>query len=135
MAATAASVASRDSRKRLVQAELPGVEQELADDGVAEIAVRLLDERQVEVLRFLAQVCELVLAAAAALELPGMREQQPRLPEQVERHVGEPEVLLERRRVPDPFAEPLREHEVRVGEPQDVAPVRRHSVFTSSGMS
>ena len=64
-----------------------------------------------------------------------MREQEPRLPEQVERDVGEPEVLLERRRVPDPFAEPLREHEVRVGEPQHVAAVRRHSVFTSSGMS
>jgi hypothetical protein len=55
--------------------------------------------------------------------------------EEVERHVGEAEVLLERRRVADPFAEALREHEVRVREPQHDAAVRRHSVFTSSGMS
>ena len=64
-----------------------------------------------------------------------MREQQARLPEQVERHIREPEVFLERGRMPDPFAEPLREHEIRVREPEDKAPVRRHSVFTSSGMS
>ena len=69
LAAIAASVASCESTQRLVQAELPGVEQELADDGVAEVAVRLLDERQVAVLRLLAQVGELVLAAAPALDL------------------------------------------------------------------
>ena len=135
MPATAASVASFDCCESLVEAELPGVEQALPHDRVAEIAVRLLDERQVQVFGFLAQVRELVLAAATALERAGMREQQARLPEQVERHIREPEVFLERRSMADPFAEPLREHEVRVREPEDKASVRRHSVFTSSGMS
>ena len=71
---------------------------------------------RLQVLRFLAQVGELVLVAAAALEFARVGEQQPRLAEEVERDVGEPEVLLERGRMADPFAEPLPEHEARVGE-------------------
>ena len=114
---------------------MPGVEQELADDRVAKIAIGLLDESQVQVFRLFAQVSELVLAAAAALEKPGMRQQQSRLADKVEGHVGESEVLFQRGRVPDPFAEPLRQHEVRVCEPKHVAAMRRHSVFTSSGIS
>src|SRR6188768_244050 len=122
-------------RQAPVQRELPGIEQELANDRVAEVAVRLLDQRQVEVLRLLAPIRERILAATLALELARVRQEEPSLAEEVERDVREPEILLERRRVPDPFAEPLREHQVRVGQPQDVPATGRQSVFTSSGMS
>ncbi len=40
----------------------------------------------------------------------------PRLPEQIERDVGEREILFERRRMPDPLAETLREDQAGVAE-------------------
>ena len=89
----------------------------------------------------LAQERDLVLAAAASLDLAGICEQQPRLTDQVESDVGEPEILLERGRMTHPLAQPLAEHEGQIAEPQHVAIkrdglVRRaHRVFTSGGMS
>ncbi len=118
-----------------VKFELPGVEQALPHDRVAEIAVRLLDQRQVQVFGLVAQEGERILVAAPPLDFAGMRQQAPRLSEQVERHIGKAEVLLERGRMADPFAEPLREHEIRVRKAEHVAAMRRHSVFTSSGIS
>ena len=64
-----------------------------------------------------------------------MGQEKPRWTRQIERDIRDAEVLLERGRVTDPLAQALREHEVRVREPQDVAAVRRHSVLTSSGIS
>ena len=48
-----------------------------------------------------------------------------RLPDQVEREVGEAEVDLERRRMPAPFAEPLAEDQRIVAEPQQIIDARR----------
>ena len=97
-----------------------------------------------------AQEGQRILIAALALDLTGVGQEQPRLAHQVERGVREAEVLLERRRMADPLAQPLGEDQARIREPQHVAqPWRRlrstrrsrrrrcraHSVFTSSGMS
>jgi hypothetical protein len=134
------------AREPLVQRQLKGVDQHLAHDGLAEIAVRLLDERRIQVLAVLAQERDVILAAAAPLELAGIGQQQPRLTNEVEGDVGEPEILLERRRMTHPLAQPLAEHEREIAEPQHVSitrehlgrsgPVNRtHSVLTSGGMS
>jgi len=145
-----AETAVRGCQQPLVELELPGIDEPLAHDRAAKVAVRLLGECQVEKLRRIAQKGKRVLVTPAALELPGVGEQQPRLPDQIERQVGEPQVLLQRRRVTDPLAQALPEHEARVSEAQHVANVRRllrrialvrrvgsraHRFLTSSGMA
>src|SRR5207244_3700077 len=67
-----------------VDLELPGIEQPLAHDRVAKVAVRLLGERQVGKLRRITQKGQRVLVTPPALELACVREQQPRLPDQIE---------------------------------------------------
>src|SRR2546430_10233650 len=51
------------------------------------------------------------LVTSPAIELAGIGEQQPRLPDEIERQVGEAQVLLQRRRVSDPLAQALRSEE------------------------
>ncbi len=117
---------------------------------MAKVPVRLLGECQVDELRRITQKSQRVLITPPALELPGIGEQQPRLPDQIERKVGEPQVLLQGRRVTDPLAQALSQHEARVSEAQHVAEVRRllrrvalarrvgscaHRFLTSSGMA
>ena len=52
-------------------------------------------------------------------------EEMRRLPDQVERQVGEAEVDLEHRRMPAPFAQPLAEDQRIVAEPQAIIGARR----------
>ena len=81
---------------------------------------------------------------------PRCAEQMRRLPDQVEREVGQAQIDLERRRVAAPFAEPLAEDQRIVAQPQQIigraafiarlrtsgGSDRRHQMcFTSSGMS
>jgi len=57
-------------------------------------------------------------------------------PDEIQRKVGEPEVFLERRRMPDPLAKPLTQHEARITEPQQVPEEHIvHRFLTSSGMA
>ena len=110
-----------------------------------EVAVRPLDELQVAEVALVAQVGEVVLGAAGALDLAGVGQQGARLAEQVERDVGQRDVLLELRRAGDPLAEPLGEDERVVAEPEGVRRERRrgacvptglaHRCCTSAGMS
>ena len=140
----------RRREESLVNLQLPAIDQPLAHDGVGEVAVRLLGEREIAELGRIAQVRERIFVAPRALDLPGIGEQQARLADEVQREVGEAEVLLEGRRVADPLPEPLSEHQARIREAQHVAeqvraagPVaprghcRRcaHRFFTSSGMA
>ena len=119
------------------------VDEHLTHDGLAEISVRLLDQRRIQVFALLAQERDFVLAAAAALDLTRIGEEQPRLADEIQRNVGEPQILLERRRMADPFAEPLSEHQAEIAETQhipvqqtrDIGRGRAHRVLTSSGMS
>ena len=97
----------------------------------------------------------------AALHLARVAQQQAGLSDEIERHVGEPQILLEHGSMSDPFPEPLPENQAEIAEPQGVAAERRHAaervrgwlrlddltahvrrdrlaahnVFTSSGMS
>ncbi len=101
------------------------------------------DQLQAAKLGRVAQEGEVVLAAPASFELRGVREEQARLTDEVERDVREPEVLFEGRRMPDPPRELLAQDEARVRQAQHVlrrgarteCGRGRHSVFTSSGMS
>jgi len=47
-------------------------------------AVRLLGESHVEEIRAVAKVSELILVPAAAFELTGVREKEPRLADEIE---------------------------------------------------
>ena len=89
-----------------------GIEQ-LADDGVGEVAVGLLDQQQVPVLVGVAQVGVLVLVVAGPLDLGGVGVEQARLPDQVEPDVGERHVLLQHRRTSAPLRQPVAEDEDR----------------------
>ena len=104
--------------------KIEDVEEILPDDGRGKVAIRLLDEQQVAIAGAVAQVRQLILAASrlavARLDLARVGEPQPRLAEQVETDIGRRDVLLEHRAFADPFAEPLREYEVVVAEPEQV---------------
>ena len=81
---------------------------------------------------------------------PGVGQEQARLADQIERQVCKAQILFQLRRMPDPLAQALAEHEARIAEAQHVAQVRRaqrrvrlghrgsacaHRFFTSSGIS
>src|SRR6202023_2905950 len=85
----------RGRQQALVDLKLPGIEQPLAHDRVAKVAVRLLGKCQVGKLRRITQEGQRVLVTPPALELARVREQQPRLSDQIEGEVSELEVLLE----------------------------------------
>ena len=116
LAATPASVSSAAGGEAVVQRELVGREEQLSGDGAREVAVGLLDELHVAEFALVAQVRELVLGAAGALDLAGEVSNMPRLAEQIQADVGERDVLLEHRSVADPLAEPLRERPGVVAE-------------------
>ena len=102
-----------------------------------------LDELHVAVRVLVAQECELVLARGPSPSTsPAYVSHSRALAEQVEADVGQRDVLLQHRAVPDPLAEPLREDDVVVAEAQQVleqagsrvACVSLHRCFTSSGI-
>ncbi|CAM5269130.1 hypothetical protein SALBM217S_04045 [Streptomyces griseoloalbus] len=84
-------------------------EVQLAGDGVGEVAVGLFDQLEVAEGALLAQEGQFVLVA-------GHRQQDPGLAEQVERDVGEGDLLLEHGGVPGPLAETVGEHQGVVAE-------------------
>jgi hypothetical protein len=65
-----------------------------------------------------AQEGERIFVAAAPFDLAGQREQQPRLADEVERDVGERDVLLDHRAVAAPLRQPLAEDQRGVGDAQ-----------------
>ena len=114
----------------------------------------------IEILALLAEKGEIVLRAAPALRLARIAQQQAGLSDEIERHVREPQILLEHGSMSDPLPEPLPENQAEIAEPQGVAAEQRmppsgcavlrlddltahvrrdrlaaHNVFTSSGMS
>jgi hypothetical protein len=66
------------------------------------------------------------------LQLRGMRQQVPRLTQQVEPDVGKRQILFQRGRMADPLAETLRENQAGVADRERVTP---HRFFTSAGIS
>ena len=92
-----------------------GVEQ-LPHHRIGEVAVGLLDQQQVAVVAGIAQIGERVLVAALAFDLAGIGVERAGLADQVETHIAEGQVLLDHRRMADPFGQPMAEDQRRVGE-------------------
>jgi hypothetical protein len=121
-------------RECLVQQFLVDREAELAGDGVGEVAVREFHQLHVVELVLLAQEGQLVL-------VPGERQQGAGLAQQVQRDVGEGDVLLQHRRVPGPLPQPLGQHQGVVAQRAGGGPLGRqrlgggHRCFTPSGIS
>jgi hypothetical protein len=117
----------------------PGVVEELAHHGVAEITVRALGDQEVPEIPRIAQIGEVIGAAPLALDLAREAEPELGLADQVERGVGERDVLFENRRVAAPLADPVAEDQRGVAEPAEKLEQRRvlfhHIAPTSSGMS
>src|SRR5689334_14157769 len=87
----------------LPEPALERAEQKIAYDGVSEVDVGQLDQSDVAILVFASEECQLILIAALTLDCPRMGEEQARLPDEIERDVGEREILFQHRRVPAPF--------------------------------
>jgi hypothetical protein len=104
---------------------------------MAKIAVGLLGEGEVQELRRLPQIGEIVFRAAAAFELAGIGKQQAGLPDEIQRDIGEPQVFLERWRMPDPLRQPLAQHQAGIGKTEHVlaAQIVAHRFLTSSGIA
>ena len=83
-----------------------------------EIAVRLLDQQHVAVFARRRADRRARPRRGPALELAGIGVERARLADQVERDIGEREVLLEHRRVAAPFRQPVAEHQRVVGQAQ-----------------
>ena len=133
----------------LEQFQLPCIDEKLADDGVTEINVRLLDQAKIAELGRVTKEGKIVLSAPLSLDTARIRQQVPRLTDEIEADVGERQILLQRRRVSYPFTQTLGEDEAcvtelkRVAKQQRVRSVRRrrdcgggtHRFFTSSGIA
>ncbi len=86
----------------------------------AEVAVRQLDQADVAELDRVAEIRQRVLVAPLPLDLAGQLQEARRLPDEVERDVGERDVLLEDRPVPAPLRQPVPEHQPIIAEPEQV---------------
>ena len=102
------------------QQHAPGVEEELAHDGAAEFAVGELDQLDVAVVDGIAEIGQGVLVALFPLDLAGQMEEVRRLPDEVERDVGERDVLLEDGAVAAPFGQPVTQDQAIVAQPEQI---------------
>jgi len=78
------------------------------------------------------------LIAAGAFEPAGVGQQHPRLPQHIQRDVGQRQVFLQHRRMASPFGQPLAVDETAVRKTQDVGGLGihgHHIWFSSSGSS
>jgi hypothetical protein len=117
---------------------VPRVEEELAQDRAPEIAVGLLDQQEVAEIPRVAEEGEVVRAPPPALHLAREAEPHLRLPDEVERDVGQRDVLLEDGRMAAPLADPVAEDQRVVPHPQEELEERvvpHHMCPASSGMS
>ena len=92
---------------------------------MAPVAVGKLHDRPVAEVAFVAQEGECVFVAPQAFQLSGMRQQQASLTHQIERHVGQRDVLFQHRAVAAPFGQALPEDQGAVSQTQDILDVRR----------
>src|SRR4029079_8921704 len=86
-------------------------EQKLPDDGEAEITLGELQHQRVAKVDRVAEIGERVLVSSLPFHGRRELEEQARLADQVERDVGEGDVLLEDRSMAAPLGQPVSEHE------------------------
>ena len=122
---------------------MPGVEQELAHQGAAKVAVWNLAQQHIAEIPGVAQEGEVVGGFAFTLHFTGKAKPHLGLADQVQRGVGQRDVLFQHRCVAAPFADPVAEDQGVVPHPQQELAKRvflvnrgRHYIApTSSGMS
>ena len=112
---------------------------------VGEVAVRTLDQQQVPELHRIAQIGKVVGAAPPALHLAGEGKPELTLPDQVQRLIGQRDILFQHRGMAAPFRDAVAQHQAAVAHPaepvEERGPVDRcrrlghHMCPTSSGMS
>ncbi len=129
--------AVRRLTKHLQHRQVPGVEQELAHQRLAVIAVRLLDEEDVAEVPAVAQERERIRVAPCAFNLAGEGQPQFRLSDEVETDIRHGDVFFKRWRMPAPRRNALAENERVVAHPEREFEkrTRAHICPTSSGMS
>jgi hypothetical protein len=118
----------RDGRDQLVlrsgeplqQHLLPGREQELPRHGLGEIAVRLLDKPAIAEIEHVPPERKRIPVASPPFHLTRIIQEVRSLPDQVEGHIGEAQINLDRRRMPAPFRKPLAQDQAVVAEPQRI---------------
>nr|GEU28106.1 putative aminotransferase [Tanacetum cinerariifolium] len=104
---------------------MPGVEVKLPHHGVGVVAVGLLQQQAVLEIVGVAVVGQAVLVAARAFQFSRVRVPQARLPQQVERHVGQRHVFLQRRALAAQAAQLLAQDQGVVAQAQQRALVGR----------
>ncbi|NRQ27757.1 hypothetical protein XMG7_003240 [Aliiroseovarius sp. xm-g-7] len=119
---------------------MEGVKEELAHQGLAEIAVGQLGQEHVAEIPCVAQEGEVVGGFAFALHFGGIAEPHLGLADEVKRGVGERDVLFENRRVAAPFGHAVAEDQGVVAltqqELQQKGFIDSHYICpTSSGIS
>ena len=104
----------------LQQQLLPVREQELARDGLREIAVGLLDQKTVLEIEHVAKEREFVRVTPLAFRRARDAQEMRRLTDQIEPDIGERQIDLQHRRMPAPLRQPLTEDQRVVAEADGV---------------
>src|SRR6478752_5675861 len=113
----AASVSSRDfivSR----QYKSMKAENRTCRTTVSEVAIWLLDKQTIAILVLITPIGEMVFREARVIDTRGVIVKRTGLPDQVERDIGERDILLVHRRMTAPFREPVPENKRVVGAPE-----------------
>ena len=85
------------------QRHMPGIDKELAGDGVGKVAVRLFHQQEIAVLTFIPAVGQGIFIAAAG-QLSRIAEEVARLAQQIEADIGQREVNFQLRGMAAPRA-------------------------------
>jgi hypothetical protein len=96
------------------------IEQELPDDRERKVAFRKLDNLKISKLDRFAKVGEGIRVPSLAFYFAGKAQIKRALSDQIERDVGERNVLLENRPVPAPLGESVPEHQTVVTQSQEI---------------
>ena len=123
--------------QRAEQFQMPGIEQELSHEGEREITVRLFYQQQVAELAFGAQIGQRIGIPAPAFHLAREPQPQPGLTDQIQRHVGQGQILFDGRRMAAPFAQAMAEYQGGVPHAQQIVKqcAAHHICPISSGIS
>jgi len=106
-------------REILPNEPLVDIEEELANDGLGEVAVRLLDEQEVEELTLASSHGEVILGPPFALDPSCVRVEDAGHPEMVESDIAECDVDLEIGGAGNPLPQALGQNHVVVGVRHD----------------
>ena len=116
---------------------MPRIEQELARQGDREITVRLFHQQQVAELAFGSQIGQRIGIPAPAFHLARQIQPHPGLTDQIQRHIGQGQILFDGRRMAAPFAQSMTENKGGVPHAQQIVKQRaaHHICPILSGMS